>query len=96
MWRKPQTNLPYGICLMEAAPGIEPGNGGFANRCLTAWLYRPIYQSCDLYIIWRRERDSNSREGLPPPTGLAIPPLQPLGYLSTAATNNHLQIATEF
>ncbi len=24
--------------LLEATPGFEPGNGGFANRCLTTWL----------------------------------------------------------
>ena len=25
---------------MEAAPGFEPGNGSFANSCLTTWLSR--------------------------------------------------------
>ena len=25
---------------MEAAPGFEPGNCGFADRCLTTWLSR--------------------------------------------------------
>ncbi len=25
---------------MEAAPGFEPGNGGFAVLCLTTWLHR--------------------------------------------------------
>ena len=24
----------------EAAPGFEPGNGGFADLCLTTWLCR--------------------------------------------------------
>jgi hypothetical protein len=33
--------------------------------------------------IWRRERDSNPRGELPPPSDLANRPLQPLGYLST-------------
>jgi hypothetical protein len=28
------------ILFMEAAPGFEPGNRGFADRCLTAWLCR--------------------------------------------------------
>ena len=27
--------------IQEASPGIEPGNNGFANRCLTAWLRGP-------------------------------------------------------
>ncbi len=31
---------------------------------------------------WRRERDSNPREELLPPSDLANRPLQPLGYLS--------------
>ena len=26
---------------LEAAPGFEPGNRGFADRCLTTWLCRP-------------------------------------------------------
>ena len=25
---------------VEAAPGFEPGNSGFADRCLTTWLCR--------------------------------------------------------
>ena len=33
-------------------------------------------------FTWRRGRDSNSRVDFRRPTGLAIPPLQPLGYLS--------------
>ena len=26
--------------ILKAAPGFEPGNGGFADLCLTTWLYR--------------------------------------------------------
>gem|GEM_PF-1687031 len=33
-------------------------------------------------LSWRRDRDSNPGGRLPPPTGLANQPLQPLGYLS--------------
>ena len=28
------------ILILEAAPGFEPGNRGFADRCLTTWLCR--------------------------------------------------------
>lgn len=34
---------------------------------------------------WRKERDSNPRGDLHPPTALAKPPLQPLEYPSAAA-----------
>ena len=30
---------PYGIVILEAPPGIGPGNEGFAGLCLTAWLW---------------------------------------------------------
>ena len=26
--------------ILEATPGFEPGNRGFADLCLTAWLWR--------------------------------------------------------
>ena len=29
------------LSLMEAAPRFELGNKGFADLCLTTWLYRP-------------------------------------------------------
>ena len=32
MWVSPET--------LEAPPGFEPGNKGFAGLCLTAWLRR--------------------------------------------------------
>jgi site-specific recombinase XerD len=49
--RSPNPNLPQDPGLgdprqilrgsfREAPPGFEPGNNGFANRCLTAWLRR--------------------------------------------------------
>ena len=41
-----------------------------------------------LDLDWRRGRDSNSRGELLPPTGLAIQPLQPLGYLSVSRTDS--------
>ena len=41
-------STPYGVLfLLEAPPGIGPGNKGFADLCLTAWLRRRI----DLFII---------------------------------------------
>ena len=30
---------------MEAPPGIGPGNKGFADLCLTAWLWRRIIKN---------------------------------------------------
>ena len=39
---------------MEAPPGIGPGNKGFADLCLTAWL-------------WRRKKWSGLRGSNPPP-----------------------------
>ena len=32
---------------MEATPGFEPGNQGFADPCLTAWLCRRINQNAE-------------------------------------------------
>ena len=34
---------PSGVfCVLEAPPGIGPGNKGFADLCLTAWLWRHL------------------------------------------------------
>ena len=49
---------------LEATPGIEPGNRGFAVLCLTAWLCRPTQ-------LWSGRRDSNSRPS--PWQGDALP-----------------------
>jgi hypothetical protein len=38
----PSPHYPMIINLLEAASGFEPLNSGFANHCLTTWLYRPI------------------------------------------------------
>ena len=35
---------------MEAAPGFEPGDEGFANLCLTTWLCRPSHFGLTLRI----------------------------------------------
>ena len=32
-----------GCFFLEAPPGIGPGNEGFADLCLTAWLWRHIF-----------------------------------------------------
>ena len=31
------------LFILEAPPGIGPGNKGFADLCLTTWLWRPIW-----------------------------------------------------
>ena len=38
---------------MEAPPGFEPGDKGFADPCLTAWLWRRI-QNMDIIaeLFW--------------------------------------------
>ena len=56
------------LFLLEATPGFEPGDKGFADLCLTTWLCRlmnqplsslcrPSYQN-DLYIILRTLRNA--------------------------------------
>src|SRR5687767_2111650 len=32
--------LPHRAFVFEAPPGFEPGNEGFADLCLTTWLWR--------------------------------------------------------
>ena len=36
-------DIPWDVFFaLEASPGIGPGNKGFADLCLTAWLWRRI------------------------------------------------------
>ena len=39
---------------MEATPGFEPGDHGFANQCLTAWLCRRVVTNFALRNFRRR------------------------------------------
>ena len=52
--RNPRNRNSSGDFVMEAPPGIGPGNRGFAVRCLTAWLWRRIY---DIQIGTRKGPD---------------------------------------
>ena len=58
--------------VLEAPPGLEPGNRGFAVRCLTTWLWRHIkLAGFNPQDFWSGQRGSNS---LPPPwQGGALP-----------------------
>ena len=62
---------------LEATPGFEPGNQGFADPCLTTWLCRHMRKGANsTFSVWSGWRGSNS---LPPPwQGGALPDeLQP-------------------
>jgi hypothetical protein len=52
------------LILLEAATGFEPVYNGFADRCLTTWLCRPIRS-------WSGKRDLNPR--LQPWQGCTLP-----------------------
>ena len=69
--KKPLTRLFF----LEAPPGIGPGNKGFADLCLTAWLWRLMKLRTRISLIrarlWSGLRGSN-----PPPRpwqGRALP-----------------------
>ena len=53
---------------LEAPPGFEPGSQGFADPCLTTWLWR---QKISAEFCWSGKRDSNSRHS--PWQGDALP-----------------------
>ena len=53
---------------LEAPPGFEPGSQGFADPCLTTWLWR---QKISAEFDWSGKRDSNSRHS--PWQGDALP-----------------------
>ena len=62
------------VIMMEATPGFEPGNQGFADPRLTTWLCRRGMKKApfdDAFFFWSGLRGSNS---LPPPwQGGALP-----------------------
>ena len=68
MWVSPET--------LEAPPGFEPGNKGFAGLCLTAWLRRQrkeglLVLSDGPPLLQSGKPDSNRRP--PPWQGGALP-----------------------
>ena len=43
LWVQCKKDIPWDVFFaLEASPGIGPGNKGFADLCLTAWLWRHI------------------------------------------------------
>ena len=66
---------------MEAAPGFEPGNKGFADLCLTTWLCRRVSSDSGFLTVlnqgatggffWSGKRGLNPRP--PPWQGGALP-----------------------
>ncbi len=57
------------VSTMEAPPGFEPGNQGFADPRLTTWLWRQ--KNSALVYDWSGKRDSNPRHS--PWQGDALP-----------------------
>ncbi len=59
--------------VLEAPPGFEPGNRGFADLCLTTWPWRHITKDAffSVFCVWSGRRDSNSRRS--PWQGDALP-----------------------
>ncbi len=58
-----------GGCSLEAPPRFELGNEGFADPCLTTWLWRRKKNSAENF--WSGRRDSNPRHS--PWQGDALP-----------------------
>ena len=71
---------PANRFFLEAPPGFEPGSQGFADPCLTSWLWRQTRpetialgqnkNSAEIYV-WSGKRDSNPRHS--PWQGDALP-----------------------
>ena len=63
LYKKQQFTLCKLLLKLEVPPGFEPGNEGFADLCLTTWLWH--------HKKWSGRRDSDSRP--PPWQGGALP-----------------------
>ena len=72
---------------LEVPPGFEPGNEGFADLCLTAWLW---------YRIWSGRRGSNPRplpwQGNALPTE-PLPHILKFNYLLIALARQRVRFA---
>ena len=73
------STTPARVFGVEAAPGFEPGNKGFAVPGLTTWLCRHVHLLTTLHMqivysfsFWSGRRDSNPR---PPPWQGGVLPL---------------------
>ena len=60
--RKTPKNSAFFTCL-EAPPGFEPGDKGFADLCLTTWLWRRITKDAEcVFCVYGAEDEIRTRD----------------------------------
>ena len=70
--------------LLEGVPGFEPGNKGFADLCLTTWLYSQIK--------WGDRWESNPRMSEPQSDALTTSPRPPFSLAGTVGIEPTLEV----
>jgi hypothetical protein len=68
---------------LEGVPGFEPGNKGFADLCLTTWLYSQI---------WGDRWESNPRVSEPQSDALTTSPRPPFILAGTVGIEPTLEV----